>query len=271
MYLRDAGRRNDTDAPPTNEWLEDILHFDDYDPTCLHTVGLRGSGEYKALDWELETAWQFGAADAAGALFKPYQGLYGDDDARWHTWAGHAELGMTLPCMFAPRLYAGGAYYDGEDNRDISPLDWLNPFYHARASISFNRLFSAWGEDIFIDASALTNFWKAYSGISASVTDSLELAATLSYFEAVGAFRPPVTQNLSFVTRRGDDSIGWQASLGAVYNYSDSVSFEIGWARFFTGDAIQDTVFVDENGFTNIGGRDSGDVDYVFFLTVLEF
>jgi hypothetical protein len=282
MYVRDAGQRNDTNFVAPVEWVENLLGVDDYDVTSLHTVGTRGAGTWGRLDWELEAAYQFGEADAIGALFVPISGLYGDDGARWNTWACHGEVGYTFEKWMGARVFAGGAYYDGEDNRDLSFWEWLNPFDRPQASISFNRLFSSWREDAFIDASAMTNFWKAYLGVTAAPAESVEVGGNVMYLEAVDAFnRPagiragdweiPIAPSLSFWTREGSDEIGWQISVWATYQYSEDLSFEAGYSHFFVGDAIDDGVFIDENGLRFVGGRDDEDADYIYFLTTVEF
>ncbi|MCC6694013.1 MAG: alginate export family protein, partial [Candidatus Hydrogenedentes bacterium] len=138
LWLRDARSLNDTNFVAPIEWLEDVFSIDDYDVTSLHTVGLRAAGTIGALDFEAEAAYQFGDAGQVGFLFKPF--TYGDDDAEFDAWAGTLELGYTLDIAWTPRLYFGGAYFQGEDNRDLTFIEWANPFYRPEASVSFNRL-----------------------------------------------------------------------------------------------------------------------------------
>src|SRR5690606_35226387 len=94
LFIRDAIGVEDTtninlgifDFPQV---IEDLFGVDDYSVTKLHTVGLRGAGTYGAFDFELEGAFQFGEADAAGFLYRV--GTYGDDSADWNEWAINAE------------------------------------------------------------------------------------------------------------------------------------------------------------------------------------
>jgi hypothetical protein len=282
MFLRDGASQNDTNFIAPLEWLEDVVRLDDYDATTLHTVGARGAGSINRLDWELEAAYQWGNADSVGALFLPNGQIHGDDGASWGAWAGHGELGYTFDGELLLRPFIGASYYGGEDNRDLSFLDWINPFHRSEASVSFNRLYSSWLEDSFIDASGLTNFWKAYAGVTMTPTAAIEAGGSLVYLEAlepfdrprtvgVGDWQIPLAPALAFWTDEGSRELGWQTNLWLVYSYTENLSFEVGWSHYFTGEGIEDGAFIDENGLTLVGGQDNDDADYVYFLTTLEF
>ncbi len=282
MYLRDGASQNDTNFIAPIEWLEDVFRLDDYDVTNLHTVGARGAGNVNRFDWELEAAYQWGDADSVGALFLPNGQIYGDDGASWNAWGGHTEIGYTVDGELQIRPFLGAAYYGGEDNRDLSFREWINPFYRSDASVSFNRLYSSWREDSFIDASAMTNFWKAYAGFTMTPTPAIELGGSAVYLEtlepfdrpatfSVGDWQVPLAPALAFWTDQGSNELGWQTNLWLVYNYTEDLSFEVGWSHYFVGEGIDDGAFIDENGLTFIGGQDKNDADYVYFLTTLEF
>ena len=96
LYLRDARSLNDTNFVAPIEWLEDAFGLDDYDATNLHTVGFRASGELLGVDYAGEIAYQFGDADSAGALFAPFNRLYGDDGASYDNWGVDIEAGYTF-------------------------------------------------------------------------------------------------------------------------------------------------------------------------------
>lgn len=283
MYLRDAGSLNDTNFAAPIEWLEDVVDVDDYSPTELHTVGGRGSGVWNGFDWEAEAAYQWGNADSTGFLFKPAGQLYGDDNAEWDFWAGHFEVGWTSPLPWDTRLFLGGAYYGGDDDRSISFVEWLNPFDRPDASVAFNRLFTSWLEDSFIDISAMSNVWTGYIGANAYPSERVELGFTLTYQEVLDGFDSPVTVSLgdwkipvapalSFWTEGGSNDLGWQTSLWATYAYTENLTFEVGWSHWLVGDAIgEGVVFTDEYNLRNIGGRGDDDQDYVYFLTTIAF
>ncbi len=283
LYVRDGGSLNDTNRIAPGEWLENVIGLDDYDVTNLYTVGARCAGQMGAWNWEVEAAYQWGNADALGSLFIPTGGVYGDDGAKWSTWAGHAELGYTFDCTYSPRVYLCGSYYGGEDKRDLSFWDWINPFYRSEASVSFNRLFSSWREEAAFDASNLSNFWKACAGVGLSVSESVELDFSLVYlqqveafdspsFVKIGRYRVPIAPALAFLTKEEDKDLGWQANIVATYAYSDDLSFELGYTHYFTGDAIAGgAAFIDEYGTLNVGGLDNEDLDYVYFMSTLEF
>ena len=187
MWVRDATSLNDTNFIAPIEWLEDIFSLDDYDVTSLHTVGLRGAGTIGAFDFEAEAAYQFGDAGSAGFLFKPF--LYGDDDAEYDgLWGANVEVGYTFDFMWTPRVYLGGAYFDGEDERSISFFEWLNPFDRPESSVSFNRLFSNWEYSEFIENTDLSNAYVLRGGVSVHPTESVEALLAISYFKTLEQF-----------------------------------------------------------------------------------
>lgn len=282
LFVRDATGLRDSIRALGPEWLEDVLGLDDYDVTTLHTLGLRFTGKVWGVDWDVEAAWQRGAADAVGAMFRLYG--YGDDGANWNVWAGRADLGYTFDARWQPRLSLGAAYYSGEDRRGISFWNWLNPFTRARAqaSVSFNRLFSGHQQDIFLDGTALSNFWLVRGGMEITPTDRVQIGADLLYKEVVEPFaRPlgfrlvrwltPIAPQYPFLQEKGAKDLGWQFSLYGTYAYSDDLSFEAGWTHYFVGEAIRDGAFVDSNGLGFIGGLGAADADYVYFMTTLAF
>ncbi len=284
LLVRDAISRSDTDAGPLVEALEDWLGLDDYDPTCLHTIGGRLSGVAAGFDYSLEAAYQFGNASAPGALFRPI--TYGDDDADFDAWAGDLEVGYTFDAAWSPRVWLGAAYFEGEDQRDISFREWLNPFTAlapAEASISFNRLFSDKVYSYFLDdQAALSNFWTVRGGLSVSPTECLRLGAYAAWFEALETFgqplhlrvngvRVPLALPFTFWTQPSDDSLGWEAGLWAEYAYSQDLRFRAGWSHFFTGDGLYDGNYIDLNGLAFNGGTDDNDADYFFLEAVIRF
>lgn len=77
-------------TPSSAIGLNPCFGRDDYGATQLHTLGMRASGAWGRLDYDLEAAWQFGEAAAPGFLFKPF--IYGDDEAEFDAWAVETEL-----------------------------------------------------------------------------------------------------------------------------------------------------------------------------------
>ncbi len=280
MWVRDAQSLSDTNFSWFAEWFEEVLDLDDYDVTHLHTVGIRAAGNAGPWDLEAEAAYQWGDASQVGALFRP--AVYGDDTAEFGNWGGHANLGYTFDVRWQPRLFVAAEYYGGEDNRAIGFWEWLFPFHKPDASISFNRLFSSWEEDSFLDTSALSNVLMLRAGLSAWPTKSLEVGLDLHYTRALETFdRPvslrfgpvvvPVAPTLSFWTEKGSHELGREVCLWFAYAYSDDLSFEGGWAHFFTGEGLEDGAFVNNNGLEFYGSRQDQDADYFWLGTKLLF
>ena len=284
LYLRDARSLNDTNFVAPIEWLEDAFKLDDYDATNLHTVGFRASGDLLGFDYAGEIAYQFGEADSAGALFAPFNQLYGDDDADYDNWGGDIEVGYIFEnVMWTPRVYLGGVYFSGEDNRDMSFLEWLNPFDRPDASISFNRLFSQVRYyEFFDEARGGTNFYQIRAGINANPLErisanfevsKLGVNETFDYPTAIdaGMFRIPIAPALSFLTEESGDDIGYVAEIEFVYQYSEDLSFRFSWDHMFVSDDVVDGSFIFANGLEFLGGSDSEDLNYVEFETRLRF
>lgn len=273
FWVRDARSVSDTNLTWFGEWMEDVFGVDDYDPTNLHTVGFRAAGLVGAFDYEAELAYQFGDADQVGTTFKPF--LYGDDEAEFDAWGGHFDIGYTFDVPWMPRPFIGGAYFGGEDNRDISFWDWLNPFDRPEASVSFNRLFSNAMYCGAIDAfNDLSNCWLARVGVVAHPTESLDVILAATYFEilepfdapvhfTIGRYRVPIAPMLSFWTQENSDELGWDTSLFIVYHYSEDVTVRLQYSRFWVGDGAAEGAFTYNNGLIFNGGVDDKDADFI--------
>ena len=284
LWIRDARRLNDTNFVAPIERLEDVFALDDYDATNLHTVGTRLWGKYADFDYDLELAYQFGDADAAGFGFKPVGQIYGDDDAKYDNWGGDLELGYTfVDVPWSPRVFAGGAYFTGEDNRDLAFREYINPFYRPEASVSFNRLFSYSVYSWLLDTGQeLSNFHQIRAGVEAHPSDKVTVHVNAAYFGAnevfdspktvnAGPFRIPVAPALSFWTEESDEYMGTRLYLWVRYNYSEDLHFRVGWERLFAGDGLEDGNFVSRNGLEFNGGTGKEDADYFFFECGLTF
>ncbi len=280
FFLRDGQDVSDTNASWMTERIEDWMGVDDYGNTAIHTIGVRAAGEWNGLDYEAELAYQWGDASTVGQGFKV--GLYGDDTARYNSFGGNCTVGYTFSFKCEPRIYAKFVYYGGEDNRDISLRDWLNPFYKPKASVSFNRLFSSWEDNFFFDGSALSNVWTLSTGLSGKVTESIEVTGEVMYLQAVSPFDTPLMKRIGsykvpfgwpfpFLTRSGAKDLGFTTLLCATYSYSEDLSFEAGWSHQFTGEAVKDGAFVDGNGQVFVGGLDDDDADMFYISSKVTF
>ena len=289
ILVRDSRALGDTYPGWFGNWFENVLGVDDYDVTNLHTVGLRGAGTVGALDFEAEVAYQFGDTDAYGVgvagagLVSPY----GDDDADIAQWGVNLEVGYTFDMNYEPRVYLGFAYLGGEDQRDVSFLDWLGaiacPFWSADASVSFNRLFSNWEYSEFLANTELSNVWIGRGGVSVKPTESTEVSLVVSYFEALEAYdvtwpnyfllgtRVTWLAPFSFITEENDTDLGWEVGLYVNYDYTEDLSFEVGYAHLFVGDGLGQGNFNALNGLGFNGGTSDDDADYVFFETKICF
>lgn len=291
LLLRDAQKQSVTNGTFLEEWLEDVAGADDFDPTYLHTVGGRVDGKMGAMDFEAEVAYQFGEADAVGVTFAGAGLLspYGPDDAEFDNWGGNLLISYTFDAPMSPSVYVGGVYLGGEDNRDVSFIDWLGavacPFWSARPSVSFNKLFSNWAYSEFLENTEMSNVWVGRGGVSVNPTESLNLLLAVSYFETLEPYRSTWPAYfllgqwmtwlapLSFVDRENEKDLGWEAGLYATYTYSEDLTFNAGYIHFFTGDGLGpgNGNFSSFNGLGFNGGTDDEDADYVYFETTVKF
>ncbi len=283
FLLRDNQKTEVTDGDILLETFEDIFNRDQPSTTYIHTIGARFYGAYQQLDYELEFAYQWGESSAFGNLFIPVGGIYGDSDAEWTLPAGHFEVGYTFEGMkWNPRLYVGGCYYGAEDNRSLSFIEWLTDLNGAKASPSFNRLFTAYREDSFIDLSGMTNFWQLNSGVTVTPVDKVEVGFEVCYMQAVEAFDRPYSFSIGkyefyplsifpFITESTRKDLGWQTLLSFSYQYSEDLSFSTGWSHFFVGDGLVKGAFLDNYATSFVSTLNDDDTDFFYLSTTIEF
>lgn len=289
LLLRDAGALGSPSGPVLG-WVEDVFGVNDYDTTTLNTVGVRASGKCGALDFEAELAYQFGEAASVGSTFAGAGLLspYGDDDADFDVWGANLLVGYTFDKPCSPRIYGGGAYLGGEDNRDLNVAEWfgamVSPFWEPQASVSFNRLFSDTQYGQFVGSSHhdCTNLWIGFAGIMAQPMERLTLCMTVAYVGSLADYDAPwptfeifgnrVTpfSAFSFLDRENDDHICTELDLAFFYSLSDDLMIEGGYSRLFLGDGIEGhfNIF---NGLGFSGGTDKDDADYFYLDMKLSF
>jgi hypothetical protein len=274
MFVRDASTPSFFGVD--SAFASQILDANGENVTNLHTVGLRGNGKFGAFDFEAEAAYQFGDAEAQSIAFAGAGNLspYAPNDDSFDNWGGNLEVGYTVDTTWTPRVFVGGAYLGGEDNRGPHDFgDWLaaqvDPTYASRSSICFNRLFSAWEYSEFIEGSDLSNAWVGRFGVAFFPTESLKISLLGSHYESLDAFKAPGA--LPFITHSNSKDMGWEAEIIATYNYSKDLSFEAGYAHLFVGDGLAEGNYSAGNGLIFNGGTDDDDADYLYFETKLSF
>ncbi len=276
FYVRDDIIPDDSPGwHPLQTLFEEMSGLNDYDTTHLHTVGTRFFGSAGGFDYDWEVAYQFGEADAAGSLFR--LNGYGDDGAKFGAWATDLEVGYAFDFKCQPRLYVGGAWFEGDDHRDRSFWEYLNPFYRPEASVGFNRLTSAKAYSLTWDlkggSRGLANFYSVRTGVSASVTESVSTGLNMAYFWADETWDKPVglvSSLFPWWTKESDDDLALICHLWVKYAYSEDLWIRVGWERVFPGGGMRDGNYNLRNGLISGGmGDDPG--DYVYFDTGISF
>ena len=282
MWIRDAREVKDTRLDRISDGIEDLLGVDDYDVSNMHTIGVRAFGDCHAWDYDLELAYQFGDADRTGSLFRT-QRPYGDDDATYDAWAADLEVGRTFETWGSPRVFLGAAYFEGEDNRDISFWEWLKPFNAPEASVSFNRLFPGKPYSLTMEIGQdMSNFWQIRGGVTVKPTAQVKATARVAYFGVVepfdaplhftmGRFFVPIVPGLPFWTKEASDELGWTSTLIADYAYSEDLSFQLIWEHLFPGEGLREGSFLHRYGLEYSGGTDDDGADYIHLATRLRF
>jgi hypothetical protein len=281
LYLRDARSINDTDLSFWTEFWEDVFSLDDYNVTKLHTIGLRGAGTFGQFDFDVEVAYQWGKLGQQGYLFAPF-GIYGDDNLSQSEWAATATVGYTFDMQYSPRVWLGGHYFGATDNRDISFLQWLNPWDRSKGSTAFNRLFSNHEYTEFFANTDESNLWIINGGVEVQVTESVAAELYVAHFRAIEAFAAPVHFNLgryripvapalSFWTTDNSKNLGTEVGLYVTYNYTEDLVFEAGVAHLFASSGLTDGQFVVNNGLGFTGGSSDNNPTYVYLETRLAF
>ncbi|PCJ51373.1 MAG: hypothetical protein COA73_17560 [Candidatus Hydrogenedentota bacterium] len=210
----------------------------------LHTIGLRAAGTYGQFDFEVEAAYQTGKVfDGVSASGIAVRGL-GASDVDFDAIGANVEVGYTFDSNYQPRVFIGAAYFEGPDDNDLG----------------FNRLYSDWEYSEILGNTDLSNLLILRAGASAEVTEKVGVSGVVSWFQA--------DEELG----NNDDDIGWELGLYATYQYSEDLYFEVGYARFFSGDGIADGNLIGANGLSVVGGSgDDEDVDYVYIETGISF
>jgi hypothetical protein len=287
MLVRDARNISETTTYPLYEWLEKAAGVDNYGVTQLNTVGVRAWGATPPWDYDLELAYQFGEAGQHGALAVPVGGLYGDQDAQYDNWAADLEVGYTLDMKWQPRLFAGGAYFEGHDSRDISFGDWLagyvNPFYHGESSVSFNRMFSNINYAPALQDNAwMSNFKQLRTGVTIKPSSKIWMMFRFQKLWAVDTFdwpvnvdingvRVPVAPLFSWWTQPSSDDLGYSTDIIFKYNYSQDLTLVLYWGHLFTGPGLYDGNYIFFNGTGFAGGSARDQADYAFFWIINRF
>lgn len=281
--VRDSERADDTGFAPPAAWIEDWRGVNQYDTTFLHTAGARVYGATGPVDYDLEGAVQWGNASGLGQYFR--LGRYGDDRARFDgNWAADAEIGYTLEEMaWRPRFGIGGAYFSGQDNRDISFGEWLNPLRRPEASISFNRIQSFFSYSFLMDLTKdMTNFHQIRANAVAHPHDQVTLDWSLAYYGVnetfdrpvstrVGRYRIPLAPGLPFVTESSASDIGLVSHFILRYQYSPDWNINFGWERLFTGQGLRDGNFTHRQGLEFSGGTARDNADLIYIDTSVRF
>ncbi len=282
LFLKDHQRVEDFRGTPVTQWAESLVGIDQYPKTTIHTLGARIYGDIGSFDYSVEGAYQWGDAATVGQRFQRDMlwGSYGDNRAEYDNWGAEAEIGYRVDMIGSPRFYAGGVYFGGEDNRDVSFWEWLNPFSRPQASVSFNRLFSqTYHSPVLVDNTHMSNFSQLRLGVQFKPADAWSVNVRAANYWANGAFEyprrllgSPLAPTLSFWTEQSSRDLGTTVETIIGYQYSEDLRFSLYWGHLFTGKGLtRDGNYIYMNGLGYSGGTGNSDAGYITFLTTVTF
>ncbi len=293
LWLRDAQSIEDQVYGPFGEWVEEVFNVDKYRPTNIYTYGVRLFGRWGGLDYDLEVARQRGYSGTAGHLTREWGALYSDSRPNPDFIGADVEVGYTFDVAWQPRVYVGGALFEGADNRGNDVWQTFSRYpgilYQPHANLGFNRLFSSQTlAGMFDDGQVFTNLWQGRLGVDAAPTEKLSTSVQVAYLSVFDPFehprvylfeksrlpflqKRPLFPVLTFWDRDGDDELGWLTTLKLTYAYSDDLYIAFGWEHLFTGDGMAEGHYVDLMNFANTMGSDDDDADYFYVDTGIQF
>ncbi len=178
------------------------------------TLGLRRFGASPDLDWEIELGYQFGDLGS------------GDVSA----WSFASQLGHTT--VEAVRLWTGLDWASGDRNAggNVQTFNQLYPLGHAYFGIA-----DAIGRQNVVDAS-LGATWKATSELSLSLGNH-QFWADSSNDAIYDAGGNPWRAGGTYSSSR----IGFETDLTATWRPQQHVRVDVGYARLFAGDALDES------------------------------
>lgn len=247
----------------------------------VHTVGVRAAGGYEGLDFEAETAFQFGSiSDGRHRHLKIWTA---DDDLTMSTNVGiNLQAGYTFDVKTKPHPWAGFAAFLGLHNDD-------NP------DLPFNRLFSNWEYSEFLENTELSNCYVFRGGVDINPIDALTLKVvgtcivadkdegsrnrmydltTGNLDERLRHWASNIRNNWGrLVDGTGSSSreAAWELGLYADYAYSKDLTFRAGYAHLWTDSGIEngDRIALNGTSVANVGGNEQ--LDYLFWEAELKF
>jgi len=157
-------------------------------------------------------------------------------------YAFNLEVGYSFDANYNPRVFLGAAFFEGADGGDMP----------------FNRLFSDWEYSEFLGNADISNALIFRGGVGFQPRENIGIDVLLSWFEE--------DEELAAT----DDDIGIELGLYLTYDYSEDLSFSVGWAHFFADDDTTDGFVVAGSGAAPAGGGDD-DADYLFIETSISF
>ncbi|HPO12947.1 MAG TPA: alginate export family protein [Candidatus Hydrogenedentes bacterium] len=247
----------------------------------VHTVGLRAAGTYEGLDFEAETAFQFGSISDGG--HRHLKIWAADSDLTYSNVGINLQTGYTFDVVTKPHPFVGFAAFLG-----------LND--HGNPDLPFNRLFSNWEYSEFLENTDLSNCYvfqtglKLHPGIdsvtlkavaSCYVSDKDEGSRNRMYDLSTGSLGERLrhwawnTENnwkrIFDGTGKSSNEAAWELGLYGDYAYSKDLTFRAGYAHLWTESGVANSDRITQNGTAAFNSGNNKDLDYLFFETELKF
>ncbi len=254
MLLRDARSRANLltglgVGKPTS-----LALVSDNDASLLNVIGARIWGKYQGFDYRAELAYEFGPADSEALTFAAVNNLAGvqPGNEHWDSLGLDGEMGYTFDFNWKPRLFVGGAHFDGGKIQKLGNGDivmWP----------SFNRLFTDTNYcPVLQDNGDMSNFNQIRAGMVVNPMDKVSVTLRAQQLWADQAW-PGSSNNL-----------GFHLDTVVKYQYSQDLLLMLYYGHLFSGDALSEGNFVHSYGNAFDRGRDNDDADYAFLMLSLK-
>lgn len=247
----------------------------------VHTVGIRAAGAYEGLDFEAETAFQFGSISNSG--HRHLKIWASDSDLTYSNVGINLQTGYTFDVITKPHPFVGFAAFLGLHD-------------HGNPDLPFNRLFSNWEYSEFLGNTELSNCYVFKGGLSLNPgIDSVTLKLVGSCFVAdkdegsrnrmydlstgnLGERLRHWAYNTRNNWKRIFDGTGspsreaaWELGLYADYAYSKDLTFRAGYAHLWTDSGVENSDRIALNGTSAFNSGGNEQLDYLFLETELKF
>ena len=223
---------NIPDSPSVIQFLFDVTS-NDSDKNRVYTIGPGVDYWWDNLELYGEFYYQWGDYGYTGALTGGGNGNIDQQSFAWYVGGRYNFEGSCNPFVDMQYAYIDGSNGDHNDSGDTN-----KNFVSYEDNDTLMIL-----EDNLYGLDVQSNYWKAQfqTGLSMCLQHEHDLSCTLTYAYAETVATPNRVNNTSDFTNTSDlrdvhENLGHEVDVKMVWQYSDALSFDLGWAGLFDGE-----------------------------------